>query len=173
MHVGQPLKAPCTIFLRLFRLKAFGQNTACRVFLWCQKQVNGVRGKLSSSCTQSFLDFQVLPSAGRHKAPAPWLAAHPPLSQQAGATSLLGTPAGTTAQDWHQGYVVQCSRSGTGFIGLAKTDEKRKKERNSGVGGDAVAAPSALRLGAARRVKQQRHLAGGGVKPICNTSPGL
>lgn len=57
-----------------------------------------------------------------------------------------------------------------------KTNEnkkKRRKERNSGVGGDTVAAPSALRPGVAHRVKQQRHLAGLGVKPICNTSPGL
>lgn len=108
------------------------------------------------------------------------LAAHPRAASSSQPASRDHISPGDTRGDnstrLHQGYVVQCSRSGTGFMGLAKTNEnkkKRRKERNSGVGGDTVAAPSALCPGVAHRVKQPRHLAGRGVKPICNTSPGL
>lgn len=59
---------------------------------------------------------------------------------------------------------------------LAKTDEKkkrRKERKNGSVGGDVVAAPSALCLGGACLVKQQKHMAGDAVKPTCNASSWL
>lgn len=127
--------------------------TTCGGFPRCQEQMDRIRGILSFS--------RASPGKKSHRsAPTPQ---GKDCNGTFGAKPKMTTcPYPTMEQDW--------------LIGLARTDEKkkrRKERKTSSVGGDVVAAPSALCLGGACLVKQQKHTAGDGVKPTCNTSSWL